>query len=138
MHHDGFGQSSFGEKRAKDARLRHGARISVQQETVGAVRLGDTAGHDVVHQFVAHQTAFGHNRGNGLAQFRTGFTFRAEHLAGGNSRYVKTPRKENSLRTFATSGRSEKQEYHDNFRLTGIFSKVNSDRFSPICGIGPE
>jgi len=33
---------------------------------------------------------------------------------------METSRKKNSLRTFTASGRSEEQQYHDNFSLTGI------------------
>lgn len=63
--------------------------------------------------------------GNGLPTRGAGMDFRSDNFTSRDSRYVKAFRKEDRLRPFATSGRAEEEQYHDNSRLHALFSRVN-------------
>src|ERR1022692_2079528 len=107
MNGDGFGQVQFPHQAVEEGGLFQRARVAIQQEAGGAVRLPDSGGHDLVHDIVADQ-ASGLQDGTGqAAQICAGLAFGAEHLAGGNGWDMEALGNRRCLCAFTAAGRSE-------------------------------
>jgi hypothetical protein len=107
MNGDGFGQVQFPHQAVEEGGLFQRARVAIQQEAGGAVRLLDSGGHDLVHDIVADQ-ASGLQDGTGqAAQIGAGLAFGAEHLAGGNGWDMEALGNRRCLCAFTAAGRSE-------------------------------
>ncbi len=70
--------------------LRHGPRISVQDETPNAIFLLNTSRHDPIHDGIGHKFSCSHQFLRGLAVGRILGDFFTQHIAGGDLRDAQT------------------------------------------------
>ena len=92
--------------------LGNGAREAVEQETVGAVVLGDAFLHQVDDQVVADQTARVHDLLGFDAQRGAGLDGGAQHVARGNLRNAVLLADEGGLGALAGAGCAKKNQFH--------------------------
>src|SRR5690606_14553958 len=92
--------------------LRNGARKTVKQVTIGAIRLFQAVLYEANDDVVRYQAACVHYLFGFQAERRAGFDSRAQHVAGGNLRNGELLGDESSLSAFAGTGRTKQNETH--------------------------
>ena len=93
-------------------RLRHGARKTVEDETLLRVRLFDAIRDNSDHDLVRHQRAAGHDVLRLEADRRSGCNSGTEHLSGGELNDTVLVNQSLRLRSLARPRRPEKNQPH--------------------------
>ena len=93
-------------------RLRHGARKTVEDETLARIGLFDALGDDADHDVVRTQRAARHDVLDLAADRRAGFDGRAQHVSGGKLNDSVFGDETQRLRSLASPRRAEQDQSH--------------------------
>jgi hypothetical protein len=112
MDHAGLAQPAGMQQIRKVGGLRHGARITVQEEAGGAIGGGGARGYRPVDDCIADQLAACEQVTDALAEPSSRLGLGAEHFARGDGWYVEFINEELRLSPLAATRRPEEQDNH--------------------------